>query len=51
MDDTFIEAVADAAYETAHDPVAELHADAGYKREMVRVFTRRAVKTASERAA
>ena len=51
VDDTFIEAVADAAYETAHDPVAELHADASYKREMVRVFTRRAVKTASERAA
>ncbi len=51
VDDTFIEAVADAAYETAHDPVAELHADADYKREMVRVFTRRAVKTASERAA
>ena len=51
VDDAFIEAVADAAYETAHDPVAELHADADYKREMVRVFTRRAVKTALERAA
>ena len=50
VDDTFVEAVADAAYETAHDPVAELHADAEYKREMVRVFTRRAVKTALERA-
>lgn len=50
VDDTFIEAVAAAAYESAHDPVAELHADADYKREMVRVFTRRAVKTAWERA-
>ncbi len=50
VDDAFIEAVADAAYKTAHDPVAELHADAAYKREMVRVFTRRAVRTALERA-
>ena len=51
VDDAFVEAVATAAYETAYDPVAELHADADYKREMVRVFTRRAVKTALERAA
>ena len=51
VDDAFIEVIADAAYETARDPVAELHADADYKREMVRVFTRRAVKTALERAA
>ncbi len=50
-DETFVEAAATAAYETAYDPVAELHADAEYKREMVRVFTRRAVKMALERAA
>ena len=50
VDDAFVEAVASAAYEAAHDPVAELHAEADYKREMVRVFTRRAVKTALERA-
>ncbi len=49
VDDAFVDAIADAAYEAAHDPVAELHADADYKREMVRVFTRRAVKTALER--
>lgn len=50
VDDAFVEAVAAAAYEAAHDPVAELHAEADYKREMVRVFTRRAVKTTLERA-
>ncbi len=50
VDDAFVDAVAAAAYESAHDPVAELHATADYKREMVRVFTRRAVKTALERA-
>ena len=50
VDDAFVDAVAAAAYESAHDPVAELHAAADYKREMVRVFTRRAVKTALERA-
>ena len=49
-DDTFIENVAQAAYPITQDPVAELHADAEYKREMVRVFTRRAVKAALERA-
>ncbi len=51
VDNAFIEAVAAAAYEAAHDPVAELHADADYKREMVRVFTRRAVRAALERVA
>ena len=50
VDDAFVDVVATAAYESAHDPVAELHAAADYKREMVRVFTRRAVKTALERA-
>ena len=50
VDDAFVDAVAAAAYESAHDPVVELHAAADYKREMVRVFTRRAVKTALERA-
>ena len=50
VDAAFIDAIAVAAYEAAQDPVAELHADADYKREMVRVFTRRAVKTALERA-
>ena len=49
VDETFIENVAQAAYASAQDPVAELHADAEYKKAMVRVFTRRAVKTALER--
>lgn len=49
-DDTWLDEVADAAYAAAHDPVAELHAAADYKREMIRVFTRRAVAAALERA-
>ena len=49
-DDTWWDEVADAAYAAARDPVAELHAAADYKREMIRVFTRRAVAAALERA-
>lgn len=49
-DDAWLDEIADAAYAAAHDPVAELHAAADYKREMLRVFTRRAVAAALERA-
>jgi carbon-monoxide dehydrogenase medium subunit len=50
LDDTAIREIAEAAYTAATEPTNELHADAAYKRDMVRVFTRRAVKTATERA-
>lgn len=49
LDDTAIAAIAEAAYNAATEPTNELHADAVYKRDMVRVFTRRAVKRAVER--
>jgi carbon-monoxide dehydrogenase medium subunit len=49
MNDGLIAEVAEAAYNAAEDPTNELHANAEYKREMVRVFTRRAVKMAAER--
>lgn len=49
-DDAWLDEVAAAAYAAARDPVAELHAAADYKREMIRVFTRRAVAAALERA-
>jgi carbon-monoxide dehydrogenase medium subunit len=50
LDDAAIREIAEAAYTVATEPTNELHADAAYKRDMVRVFTRRAVKTAMERA-
>jgi aerobic carbon-monoxide dehydrogenase medium subunit len=50
LDDAAVREIADAAYVAATEPTNELHADAAYKRDMVRVFTRRAVKTAAERA-
>lgn len=50
VDEKFIGDVAEAAYEAAAQPTAELHADGAYKREMVRVFTRRALSTALARA-
>jgi carbon-monoxide dehydrogenase medium subunit len=49
LDDTAIAAIAEAAYNAAAEPTNELHADAIYKRDMVRVFTRRAMKAAVER--
>lgn len=49
-DDTWLDEVAAASYAAARDPVAELHAAADYKREMIRVFTRRAAAAALERA-
>jgi carbon-monoxide dehydrogenase medium subunit len=49
LDDVAIAAIAEAAYNAATEPTNELHADAAYKRDMVRVFTRRAVKTAAGR--
>jgi len=50
VDEEFINDVAEAAYATVVQPTAELHADGAYKREMVRVFTRRALSTALARA-
>ena len=50
VDEGFIDDVAEAAYEAAAQPTAGLHADGTYKREMVRVFTRRALRTALARA-
>lgn len=50
LDEAAIREIAEAAYNTASEPTNELHADAAYKRDMVRVFTRRAMKTAVERA-
>ena len=49
IDDTTVAAIAEAAYNAATEPTNELHAEAAYKRGMVRVFTRRAVKAAVER--
>jgi len=50
LDETAITAIAEAAYNAATEPTNELHADAAYKRDMVRVFTRRAMKMAMEHA-
>jgi len=50
LDNTAIGTIAEAAYNAATEPTNELHADAAYKRDMVRVFTQRAVKMAMERA-
>jgi carbon-monoxide dehydrogenase medium subunit len=49
MNDALIAEIAEAAYTTAVEPTNELHANAEYKREMVRVFTKRAVKMAVKR--
>jgi carbon-monoxide dehydrogenase medium subunit len=48
LDDVVAEAAARAA--AAADPADDLHGSADYKREMVAVFTRRAVRIAAERA-
>jgi carbon-monoxide dehydrogenase medium subunit len=50
VDEPSIAEVAEAAYAASTEPTSELHADATYKREMVRVFTRRALRKALERA-
>jgi carbon-monoxide dehydrogenase medium subunit len=49
MDESLITEIAEAAYNAAEDPTNELHTNAEYKREMVRVFTKRAVRVAVER--
>jgi carbon-monoxide dehydrogenase medium subunit len=51
IDQQFIAEVAEAAYAAAAEPSSELHADAVYKRAMVRVFTQRALQSAMKRAA
>ncbi len=50
VDEGFMNEVAEAAYDAAAQPTAELHAEGAYKREMVRVFTRRSLSTALARA-
>lgn len=50
VDQQFIAEAAEAAYAAATEPSSELHADAAYKRAMVRAFTRRALRSAAERA-
>lgn len=50
VDDQLINEIAEAAYRASVEPTTELHADAAYKRDMVRVFTRRALQTALQRA-
>jgi carbon-monoxide dehydrogenase medium subunit len=47
--DDVIDAVAERAAESA-DPADDLHGSADYKREMVRVFTRRTLRVAAARA-
>jgi CO/xanthine dehydrogenase FAD-binding subunit len=50
LDETAIGAIAETAYEAAIEPTNELHASADYKRDMVRVFTKRALQIAVKRA-
>ncbi len=50
VDEEFINDMAEAAYNAVAQPTSELHADGEYKREMARVFTRRALSTAFARA-
>jgi len=49
IDDQLINEIAETAYNASAEPTNELHADAGYKRAMVRVFTRRALTSALAR--
>jgi CO/xanthine dehydrogenase FAD-binding subunit len=48
--DEAIEAAAEEAAEREIDPVGNMHASADFQRHLARVLTRRAVKTAAERA-
>jgi len=50
VDEGFIDEVGEAAFSAAAQPSAELHAEAAYKREMARVFARRALAAALARA-
>lgn len=50
ISDGAIEAAADEAAEREIDPVGNIHASADFQRHLARVLTRRAVKTAVERA-
>ena len=49
LTDDLIEAVAEEAYRQA-DPMSDLRASSWYRKEMTRVFTRRALVVARERA-
>jgi carbon-monoxide dehydrogenase medium subunit len=50
IDDQLLNEIAETAYNTSVEPTNELHADAAYKRAMVRVFTQRALTVALARA-
>jgi carbon-monoxide dehydrogenase medium subunit len=50
LDDQLIDEITETAYNSSIEPTNELHADAAYKRAMVRVFTRRALMSALARA-
>jgi aerobic carbon-monoxide dehydrogenase medium subunit len=50
ISDEAIEAAAEEAVEREIDPVGNMHASADFQRHLARVLTRRAVKTAAERA-
>src|SRR5262249_38909878 len=50
INDQLIHEIAETAYNTSAEPTIELHADAAYKRAMVRVFTQRALTAALARA-
>lgn len=45
LNDELIEEAAEAAFKAAH-PVGNLSIDAGYRRKMIRIFTKRAIKQA-----
>lgn len=49
LDKQLVDEIAEIAYNTSVEPTNELHADAAYKRAMVRVFTRRALTAALAR--
>lgn len=50
VDRKFIGDAGDIAYTIAGEPMEELYAESSYKRDMVRVFTRRALRVALSRA-
>lgn len=50
IDDRLIEEAGRITEETIRNPLSDIHADAGYRREMAKVFTKRALKLALARA-
>jgi len=50
IDDRLIEEAGRITEETVRNPLSDIHADASYRREMAKVFTKRALKLALARA-